>query len=67
MIARPRADESGYPRCDFSFEGLEQTSKFAIGVNDIHSLICALAMIGSELDILNREKVRRSVALGRWR
>jgi hypothetical protein len=54
-IGRPEADRPGYFRCAYSFSGAFNWTHFAAGVDEIHSLISALAMAGTDLSVLNEE------------
>jgi hypothetical protein len=54
-IGKPEADELGYTKCSYTFSGAINRTQFASGVDEIHALVSALAMAGTDLDCLNQE------------
>src|ERR1017187_10410572 len=49
-------DDTGYCECAYQFDGAEQRTRSASGIDELGALINALAMIGTDLEHLNRQK-----------
>ena len=55
-IAKPFRDEGGYFRCGYVFSGSTKIERYASGVDELHAILMALAMAGTDLEQLNVDK-----------
>ena len=53
---RPCQGEPGSFRCRYRFSGAIEKDRTAFGGDELHSLIIALAMAGSDLELIAQEK-----------
>jgi hypothetical protein len=53
---RPSQDEPGSFQCRYIFSGAEQLQRCAYGVDELHALIVAFAMAGSDLEAIAQDR-----------